>query len=177
MTELKSLILKTMAAAGALLVMTSPASAYEPTARDLQQAAYAFLMGDWDYQFPMEGGETHLFFKNGAGSTYYSLVSLYPSERTGVFCDLMEVDSCRSRSLMSTFTVDCDKGTIKMRKLSLYSMDFGMGTPSVEIPVPRRDQKEQTPGPDTIGEFIVTTKCGRTPDQPQGFRQVKLNSF
>ena len=66
MTELKSLILKTMAAAGALLVMTSPASAYEPTARDLQQAAYAFLMGDWDYQFPMEGGETHLFFKNGA---------------------------------------------------------------------------------------------------------------
>ena len=102
MTELKSLILKTMAAAGALLVMTSPASAYEPTARDLQQAAYAFLMGDWDYQFPMEGGETHLFFKNGAGSTYYSLVSLYPSERTGVFCDLMEVDSCRSRSLMST---------------------------------------------------------------------------
>lgn len=110
MTELKSLILKTMAAAGALLVMTSPASAYEPTARDLQQAAYAFLMGDWDYQFPMEGGETHLFFKNGAGSTYYSLVSLYPSERTGVFCDLMEVDSCRSRSLMSTFTVDCDQG-------------------------------------------------------------------
>ena len=61
MTELKSLILKTMAAAGALLVMTSPASAYEPTARNLQQAAYAFLMGDWDYQFPMEGGETHLF--------------------------------------------------------------------------------------------------------------------
>ena len=60
MTELKSLILKTMAAAGALLVMTSPASAYEPTARDLQQAAYAFLMGDWDYQFPMEGGETEL---------------------------------------------------------------------------------------------------------------------
>lgn len=108
MTGFKSLILKTMAAAGALLVMTSPASAYEPTARDLQQAAYAFLMGDWDYQFPMEGGETHLFFKNGAGRTYYSLVSLYPSERTGVFCDLMEVDSCRSRSLMSTFTVDCD---------------------------------------------------------------------
>ena len=51
MTELKSLILKTMAAAGALLVMTSPASAYEPTARDLQQAAYAFLMGDWDYWY------------------------------------------------------------------------------------------------------------------------------
>ena len=61
MTELKSLILKTMAAAGALLVMTSPASAYEPTARDLQQAAYAFLMGDWDYQFPMKAAKRTSF--------------------------------------------------------------------------------------------------------------------
>ena len=161
MTELKSLILKTMAAAGALLVMTSPASAYEPTARDLQQAAYAFLMGDWDYQFPMEGGETHLFFKNGAGSTYYSLVSLYPSERTGVFCDLMEVDSCRSRSLMSTFTVDCDKGTIKMRKLSLYSRDFGMGTPSVEIPVPRRVSKSSACSFSIFNEEYIETRKSR----------------
>ena len=66
---------------------------------------------------------------------------------------------------------------LKAWKLFRSKKDLTFAEPSVEIPVPRRDQKEQTPGPDTIGEFIVTTKCGRTPDQPQGFRQVKLNSF